>query len=85
MTSNPQETLQNLIKKYNLIKLDVYDQYEEYYRFLFPKCVEQYGYILRFDKIQDRLITARAVSIDGDGDLVYLDILLMTLIPLKSL
>lgn len=73
MTSNPQETLQNLIQKYNLIKLDVHDLSAEFYRIPFPKSVEQYGYLLRFDKTEDRLITAKAVNIDGDGDLVYLD------------
>jgi hypothetical protein len=73
MTSNPQETLQNLIQKYNLIKLDVQDPSHEYYRIPFPKCVNQYGYLLRFDKMADKLITARSVSIDFDGDLVYLD------------
>ena len=73
MTSNPQETLQNLIKKYNLIKLDVNELSDEFYRIPFPKCIEQYGYLLRFDKTEDRLITAKAVSIDCDGDLVYLD------------
>lgn len=73
MTSNPKETLQNLIQKYNLIKLDVQDPSDEFYRIPFPKYVEQYGYLLRFDKTIDRLITARSVKIDGDGDLVYLD------------
>ena len=73
MTSNPQETLQNLIQKYNLIKLDVNELSDEFYRIPFPKSVEQYGYLLRFDKTVDRLITARSVSIDCDGDLVYLD------------
>lgn len=73
MTSNIQETLQNLIQKYNLIKLDVQEPSDEFYRIPFPKCVEQYGYLLRFDKMADKLITARSVKIDGDGDLVYLD------------
>lgn len=73
MTSNPQETLKNLIQKYNLIKLDVQDPYEEYYRIPFPKCIEQYGYLLRFDKMVDKIITAKAVKIAGDGDIVYLD------------
>ena len=73
MTSNPQEILQNLIKKYNLIKLDVQEPSNEFYRIPFPKSVEQYGYLLRFDKMADKLIIARSVKIDGDGDLVYLD------------
>ena len=72
MTSNPQETLQNLIQKYNLIKIGP-DTYDEYYRIPFSMCVNQYGYLLRFDKMADKLITARSVSIDCDGDLVYLD------------
>lgn len=73
MTSNSKETLQNLIQKYNLIKLDVQYPSDEFYRVPFPKCVEQYGYLLRFDKMADKLITSRSVKIDGDGDLVYLD------------
>lgn len=73
MTSNPKETLQNLIQKYNLIKLDVNELSDEFYRIPFPKSVEQYGYLLRFDKMEDRLITAKDIKIDGDGDLVYLD------------
>jgi site-specific DNA-adenine methylase len=73
MTSNHQETLKNLIQKYNLIKLDVNELSDEFYRIPFPKSVEQYGYLLRFDKTVDKLITARSVRIDGDGDLVYLD------------
>ena len=73
MTSNPQETLQNLIQKYNLIKLKVDDPFDEYYRIPFPKSIEQYGYLLRFDKMADRLISAGSVAIDYDGDLVYQD------------
>ena len=72
MTSNPQETLQNLIQKYNLIKVNE-GTYDEFYRPPFPNYIKQCGYLLRFDKTEDKLITAKAVKIDGDGDIVYLD------------
>lgn len=70
MTSNPQETLQNLIQKYNLIKVNE-GTYDEFYRPPFPNYIKQCGYLLRFDKFEKRLIIADSVVMNLNETICY--------------